>query len=667
MKNLLRATFILLLLLPGPIYSQPTLSWQIGVSGGILVSPLLFDVYHAPTYPDNPGEMYFGQEIFIPSLLVAGTVTSPLQGLTSTGYYLYNEAPLGVTAIVRSAPAASVFENNTIPVVIFGSSNGCELVYSYGLRQTITVAGGITAPPVLANIDLDNWREIVAVSDAGQLYAWNLSGFSSTPVSGFPINLGESGNGFAPVIANVNSSTAAEIIVTTRTGVHLLDNSGQYLNGWPIRHPGATISTSAVVGKVDTFGGNTRNIVYATDDGLLYRARPSGSFVGLPTNLGAPVDTSPILVDLNADGKHEILICTTDGKVHLLKPDGSDYPGWPVDLSHYTSITNRRETEAFSKLFVDPLVADIDGDQALEILIFLRDDGKMFAFRTNGTLENGYPVDLSVDRGTNSTNYAEMLASPAIADIDADGKLEMALGTFGDFGARSSIKVFELGATPASTALLPWPMYRQNPYRTGEAAPLDIFTPTTATCMLKNVFLQGYYPSRSDTVIVEFRPSAAVANATLRTRVVPVVATGDVEIVLNTPGSYYLVIAHRNHLPIVTSGAYNFSAGQTTTIDIAATNVIYTPAGSQPALYTNPGDGKRLLRGGDAAGGVNSGNGIVNIADFGVFAQNNGKSCSSAGWDRRADFNGDCVVNIADFGIFALNNGRTGYVQNFAY
>ncbi|UCE17403.1 MAG: choice-of-anchor D domain-containing protein [Gemmatimonadota bacterium] len=173
--------------------------------------------------------------------------------------------------------------------------------------------------------------------------------------------------------------------------------------------------------------------------------------------------------------------------------------------------------------------------------------------------------------------------------------------------------------------------------------------------MTCSVLLQGYYTmGNRDSVVIELRDSRiSIAHSF---KVFP-----DQEGLVQLPvpeGSYYVLVDHRNHLPVMTNARYSFAPGMVT-IDFTSPGVAYKPEpGSPDPVYTE-NDGRRSLRGGDA-----NGDGVVNILDFALFARANGSTESppSSNWDRRADFDGTRVINIFDFQVFGLNNGMVTYV-----
>ncbi len=438
------------------VSGQMELEWEIVVGSGIAYgiglesSPLFLDVY----------PQYYGQEVYMPStVLINGNPYSRVYALrANTGDNAFPGGPLDRTGIARSSATGALFENSDFPKIVFANSNGVYFISYDRVDYWQMIGAGVSSTPVLANLDYDNWLEIVVADDSGMLYAWNLDGNLPEDLVGFPVNLQGNINLTSPAVANVNTGDLPEIVVTTENQIHVIDQSGQYLNGWPLFFSSG-ISTSAAIGKLDNFDDDTRNIVYATDDGVLYISRFNGGLIVPPIYLGASTDTSPILADIYQDEKPEVIICTSDSRVHAYQANGNSVPGWPVDLSDYTtSLIRNRDDIRVNWLFADPLVADIDGDGMLEVIVPIVEEATLVSLSTTGEIETGWPIALGVDDG------GSFKASPAIGDIDYDGQLELVAGLFGSVEYAPRIKSYQLG--PVSGIDNPWPVYRQNFHRT---------------------------------------------------------------------------------------------------------------------------------------------------------------------------------------------------------
>ncbi len=62
----------------------------------------------------------------------------------------------------------------------------------------------------------------------------------------------------------------------------------------------------------------------------LYLHRDAQMLSGWPKQLKTDGDSSPLLVDLEADDRKDLVVATSDGRIYALRSNGSEAPGWPV-------------------------------------------------------------------------------------------------------------------------------------------------------------------------------------------------------------------------------------------------------------------------------------------------------------------------------------------------
>lgn len=194
-----------------------------------------------------------------------------------------------------------------------------------------------------------------------------------------------------------------------------------------------------------------------------------------PVNTGAPViedyhviesvQSNPVTVDLDGDGKLEILFASSDGRLHAFWLDKTEHGNWPYAV--YTGGAYRFASE--------PVVADLDGNGHPEVIF-----SSWVQKGTGGTgklhiLDHlGNPlqeVDLPPAKGSPTWNGA--LAAPTLANIDADDDLEVVLNT-----AHSGVVAYDLPGT--ANACILWSTGRGSYLRNGtpavQAGSLDLST-----------------------------------------------------------------------------------------------------------------------------------------------------------------------------------------------
>jgi hypothetical protein len=134
---------------------------------------------------------------------------------------------------------------------------------------------------------------------------------------------------------------------------------------------------------------------------------------GWPVRVACHPNFSPsrgaALADLDDDGKLEVICGSTSNQLYVWRYDGTSFPGWPRTLSGMNQYA--------------PAVADVDLDGEYEIAVTTRgltSGGQVYLFSENGTNEPGWPVS-----GLVGGNFND---SPTLADIDGDDTLELIVG-----------------------------------------------------------------------------------------------------------------------------------------------------------------------------------------------------------------------------------------------
>jgi hypothetical protein len=300
----------------------------------------------------------------------------------------------------------------------------------------VDLRGSGESAPRIADLDGDGRNEVIMVGSDGVVHALGANGVEKP---GFPARLGvirgldgtqqvagrvvdyRQGTGYradtegrvdptiareslisTPAIANIDDEPRPEIIVTTYGGtVHVLEHDGTpYGHGFPRRLedvPSADTSPARIL-----------------DRGIA---------------------GSPVIVDLDRNGRPEVVFGAFDGKLYALDSlTAMDHPGFPVTI-HYTTEPG---TE-FNRVFGSVGVANLDGDDSPDLVVVSSeriamtrgDQGPIFAVYADGTRHPGGPfhpgwpitypaVDILPLVGEGVMN------APALGDVDGDGRDELA-------------------------------------------------------------------------------------------------------------------------------------------------------------------------------------------------------------------------------------------------
>ena len=239
-----------------------------------------------------------------------------------------------------------------------------------------------------------------------------------TELPGFPLNLGASGEA-SPTLADIEGNGKLDTLIPTSDGaVHAIRPDGTEAPGFPVH-------TSPAIGMDPSYANN-------------YLSDPTWAQNKVPR----PADgiASALAVgDLNHTGALDIVGSTLDGKTWAWDGAGRLLPGFPVlngVPSQYGLTVPPPDTpysfQPENVSFPSPVLADLEGNQHLDI-IQAAGDNHVHGWRPDGTTVPGWPVSTllpagSVPAGSQQTHDSKVIPTPAIADINGDGKPDVVVG-----------------------------------------------------------------------------------------------------------------------------------------------------------------------------------------------------------------------------------------------
>jgi hypothetical protein len=275
----------------------------------------------------------------------------------------------------------------------------------------------------IADIDGDSILDIIATTYApppnpywgGQIFVKDING---NDVTGWPFET-TSPFSCAAAIGDVDNDGDMEIAAGSWNSMFLLNHDGSYYEGWPV---GNGVNYSPTLADLDN--DNDLEIIYPSGSILYVRHHDGSYFDGFPVT--APEDLgSPAVGDIDDDGQLEIVGCTLAGpvdpdpyEIYAWELDGSVMPGFPVATSGVVKST--------------PALADVNNDGFLEIVVAAyhsTDLDYIYCVDYQGNQLDGWPVRAGYCR----------LSSPALADIDNDGDLEIFIGGLQTAGGYTEI------------------------------------------------------------------------------------------------------------------------------------------------------------------------------------------------------------------------------------
>jgi hypothetical protein len=194
-----------------------------------------------------------------------------------------------------------------------------------------------------------------------------------------------------------------------------------YRSGWPVDTGMLIDRSTPAVGNLDS--SSDLEVVVGTIGKKVYAFKPNGSVLpGWPVTVTAEVNSSPVIGDINGDGYNDVIVgvgwqdLSNDGGIFAFDRFGQLLPGWPV----WTLDVNLGPNGHSDGVFATPALADLDGDGKLDVIVGTFDQ-YLYALRYDGTAVPGaWPFFL----------YDGTWSSPAVGDLDRDGDLEVVIGAY---------------------------------------------------------------------------------------------------------------------------------------------------------------------------------------------------------------------------------------------
>lgn len=301
---------------------------------------------------------------------------------------------------IESAPAVADVDADGRADVIVGDLTG--KVYCLDENGSslwnYSVGGAILYPPLVVDIEDDGDLDVLVACQEPRLYC--LDGFG-----GQLWNYSGSYHGAAPVVGDVDNDNDKEIILLWALGLTQLNDDGS------VDFVNSNYDSNSNVEPVLTDLGNDNflDLLFFESGKSLYCANASNlnDIHWYKDNLFEAYDqiASPVAADINYDGKKEIIVIGqkvgTINKGIALCFNSTGHQLWNLTL--------------FGIHKHPPAIADLDGDQHMEIL-FGGEGGSFYGLDHNGAIL------------WNRTGLGSMDSTPLVVDIDKDDIFEIIIG-----------------------------------------------------------------------------------------------------------------------------------------------------------------------------------------------------------------------------------------------
>jgi hypothetical protein len=401
--------------------------------------------------------------------------------------------PQNLGSHIYSSPAVGVLDGNGVPEIVVGYGSTFDTSHDGGVAafkrdgtRMWTVSTGailswnhapVEGTPAIGDVDGDGKMEVAFGSLDQHIYL--VDGTTGANKPGWPVDARDTvfsspalydidGDGLPDVIIGVDSHFEGPPINSIDGGCLLvLRYDGTSVAGFP-KCINQVISSSPVVADIDgdgrpeiihgtgSFWGSSNNPPHA-----VYAWHCDGSPVaGWPVAVDGQVNTTPAVADLKGDGHLEVIV-TDDNSgpsntyhVYAIKGDGSLL--WSKQPKDFFGATLSAG---------DPLVAHVFNDTDVEVTV--PTNGQFAVFSSTGT----QLTDDGTHGGKISFGADTPQSSAFIGDLEtngADGKIEMVTLSGAPVSGTNDMRVYAWNPG-ASDGTPPWGMFRQSIDRVGVA------------------------------------------------------------------------------------------------------------------------------------------------------------------------------------------------------
>jgi hypothetical protein len=351
--------------------------------------------------------------------------------------------------------------------------------FPYRIRLHAPSADGrldsaIYASPALADLDGDGKLDVVVGAADQHIYAVKGNG---RDVPGWPVLASDGATAkilSSPAVGDLDGDGRPEVVEgtaeaygstpTTSGRLYAFAHDGKRLAGWPVHPPALAANAIPLAGQ----GVPDSPVLADVDGDRKDEVAITGAFTGSPAIYGADgrVRTQPqALGTLGIGGNAAFGRQSAGGPLRLFGGMISAglavaqlLPATPAPFDHLMGGWDARSgapVRGFParvegwQILAGPAIADVDGDGTSEVIAGGSGD-VLHAFRADGSEPDGWPRDLG--------GWA--VAVPAIGDIDGDGALELVVVTRDGW-----LYVYDLPTR--ARARVEWPVFRHDARNTG--------------------------------------------------------------------------------------------------------------------------------------------------------------------------------------------------------
>ncbi|HDI83369.1 MAG TPA: hypothetical protein ENF18_06215, partial [candidate division WOR-3 bacterium] len=332
-----------------------------------------------------------------------------------------------------------------------GDGDGKGKVYAYdsdwNLMWAKNVQGDIGANPCVSDLDNDGNYEFIVATVSGWFYVLDV--VDGNPIQGWPVSLNAECYS-SPACGDLDGDGIKEIVIGSSNGVYVLSPGGSIHDiewiGWSF-YAGINLVDIDKDGDLDILATPSTNdhayifpiwmdyeggklIVVQTDVKML--PRRNGRAVKIPEKFGKPESfnyyniATPAVGDIDGDGWIDVISIETG-------IDGNIVHRWEYTYSHgwrVSEVWQDRNWGEIMGMYSSPVITDVDNDGKGEVIVAGNyDPGINFGYLKLKCYEHTGEIKWHKEITGYDVWPNSPYSSPALGDIDNDGKEEIVIGS----------------------------------------------------------------------------------------------------------------------------------------------------------------------------------------------------------------------------------------------
>lgn len=369
------------------------------------------------------------------------------------------EKSLKIGNKIVSSPSIIDINGDGACDIVISSDDSCLYIVDGPTSKLIykseILGGNLRSSPAVYDLDQDGWLDIVVCSEQGRIY------FIYSPLAEPRIEVRKvTGRIYSSPVIFVDNGIPKTVISTIEGKVYFFNNEAEteaisYLTEIINKHFGTYLPLNEITPTVavsDLNGDHTLDIVIADKQYYVSVIKEDSKELLWEPYYIEPISekpsplyySSPVLADLDEDGKPDIIVASCNGGIFAIKGSQGE-------------LLWRYDTGEELRIISSPALADLDKDGIADVIVG-NEDGSIYVLRGKVSLSQSVSRLLFKEK----ISSIPITSSPAVGDVNKDGYLDIIYSQMND-----KIGIYSTNTKVFKNQIV-WPMFHANPQHSGK-------------------------------------------------------------------------------------------------------------------------------------------------------------------------------------------------------